>query len=530
MPAYVLDFSTASSWSMKEKEETAHYEEAYDSTYDSTPAAQSPVPRSQSLKNKIHRNPKQTAAVVAFIVVVPTLLGLLSHALQRQTSRTTSLVAGSTSLGASLSSILSSVASRTIPHVASSAISPPTSTLRFSLSSSYSAAHTQALQSFKLSTWSASRTASSLAAVASTIVPPSAKRSSCFPLGSATLPTSGKPAYTREDWWCESSLMYGFMGWSYPLESSDCSDSTNGFDAINADLKLMKARGASIVRIYAPECRQVSVWENLVKACLENNLALILQVWWGFDDDQTLWKTGQSNLYSLFTTSKYAAIAPYVVHSASFGSEPIGDTVDGGTTQFIADLAKFRKKMNGFGIPVGISEDWDRNTGEKMMNSTSGVGLGWVGELVKANTDQTHAHIMPYYHPTTVPSVRDAEPYILNYMKWLRQYVNQPTFVTEVRISPSAIRTRSLAHPRSLRSQCGRRQVLEEVILVVEMKTSLQKGEACYSSISCTKADCLLQYQVGYFFHTFQDNFEPGFGLLDDSGVAKIAGFYPKSC
>lgn len=110
---------------------------------------------------------------------------------------------------------------------------------------------------------------------------------------------------------------------------------------------------------------------------------------------QTLWKTGQANLYSLFTTSSYASIAPYVVHSASFGSEPIGDGVDGGTTQFIADLAKFRSTMNGYGVPVGISEDWDRNTGDMMMNSTSGTGLGWVGELVKKNTDIVHAHGEP---------------------------------------------------------------------------------------------------------------------------------------
>ena len=39
------------------------------------------------------------------------------------------------------------------------------------------------------------------------------------------------------------------------------------------------------------------------------------------------------------TSSKYGAIAPYVFHSAEFGSEPIGDWVDDGPDQFVKDLA-----------------------------------------------------------------------------------------------------------------------------------------------------------------------------------------------
>ncbi len=38
------------------------------------------------------------------------------------------------------------------------------------------------------------------------------------------------------------------------------------------------------------------------------------------------------------------AIAPYVVHSAEFGSEPIADGMDGGDTQFVTDLGKFRQR------------------------------------------------------------------------------------------------------------------------------------------------------------------------------------------
>lgn len=177
----------------------------------------------------------------------------------------------------------------------------------------------------------------------------------------------------------------------------------------------MRQTGARFVRVYAPSCRQLSVWENLVKAGVENGMGVVAMVWWGFDSNavsaspgarepdggaltwlpaqESDWKTSEADLFDLFTTSSYASVAPYVVHSASFGSEPIGDGVDGGVDGgFIDDLGSFRKKMNGFGIPVGISEDWDRTAAGQTMNSTSGKGLGEVGAQVKANTDMVHAH------------------------------------------------------------------------------------------------------------------------------------------
>jgi len=57
---------------------------------------------------------------------------------------------------------------------------------------------------------------------------------------------------------------------------------------------------------------------------------------------------------------EFGPIAPYVVHSIDFGSEPVTDNMDGGGQQFVNDLAAFKKRVNSYGIPAGISEDWDR--------------------------------------------------------------------------------------------------------------------------------------------------------------------------
>lgn len=83
-------------------------------------------------------------------------------------------------------------------------------------------------------------------------------------------------------------------------------------------------------------------------------------------------------------SAEYGRIAPYVVHSADFGSEPIGDGMDGGGDQFITDLGLFRARMNSCGVPAGISEDWGR---PDWISGENGVGLTDLGAEVKANRD-----------------------------------------------------------------------------------------------------------------------------------------------
>ena len=107
---------------------------------------------------------------------------------------------------------------------------------------------------------------------------------SCFPFG-GTLPSDlSAPPVSRSDWWCAQSDMYGFLGFSYPLEVADCNDPSNSYESINADLaKMKKDFGASMIRVYSPECREANVWENLLQAGVNNNMGIIVQVWWGFD-------------------------------------------------------------------------------------------------------------------------------------------------------------------------------------------------------------------------------------------------------
>lgn len=84
--------------------------------------------------------------------------------------------------------------------------------------------------------------------------PPPSNGTSCFPNGGAKL-ADATPGTPRSDWWCPADQLYGFMGFSYPLEDPDCDAESNSFKQINADFKKMKAMGASLVRVYAPGTR-----------------------------------------------------------------------------------------------------------------------------------------------------------------------------------------------------------------------------------------------------------------------------------
>lgn len=106
----------------------------------------------------------------------------------------------------------------------------------------------------------------------------------CFPFGSATLDTSNAaPSVSRSDWWCPQSMVYGFLGFSYPLEGG-CGD--DGYNGINSDFAAQKRDfGATMIRIYLPECYTTEIWNNVLKAAINNNMAVILQVAWPLNGD-----------------------------------------------------------------------------------------------------------------------------------------------------------------------------------------------------------------------------------------------------
>ncbi|GAA5923785.1 uncharacterized protein JCM15063_003764 [Sporobolomyces koalae] len=321
-------------------------------------------------------------------------------------------------------------------------------------------------------------------------------RSTCFPLHSEGFKDGKVPNMSRQDWWCQDRF-------SYPLEIADCSDPSNLYPKISRDLGRMKSEfGATFVRPYGVECRDVSIWENLVKACIEHGMALIVQVWWGFQSDQTLWTKSQESIYELFETSSYRTLAPYVVYSASFGSEPIGDWVDG--DNFVQDLTTFRSKMNSYGIPVGISEDWDRPDRMKQGDQVAGIGA-----QVLETTDVAQLHVMPYYHLDQVPYADGAWEYTRQQVQWARKALKQPTMITESMWSSQ----QGGSHGRGAHDE----------------ESTIANYNSYWDSFA-SNCKFFKEQQTGWFVHTFDDSMEPYFGMVDWNGTTKINGWKPERC
>ncbi|KZV77917.1 hypothetical protein EXIGLDRAFT_847916, partial [Exidia glandulosa HHB12029] len=271
-----------------------------------------------------------------------------------------------------------------------------------------------------------------LAATASAAAIAERAQLDCFPFGTAKLPKlgHGAPKRTREEWWCSAEHQYGFMGFSYPLEDDDCSGPSNSFAQINADFKRMKKEfGSTMVRIYAPQCRDATIWKTLIQAGIANNMAVIPQIWWGFENNQDLWMLSRTAFFSVLNDPLYGPIAPYVFHSLAFGSEPIGDFVDGGYDGFIADLNITRQMLQPYGIPISMSEDWDR---AGILASDDRTSLGPVGIKIAPLMDNLQLHPMPYYHANIYPSADTTWPYFEWYMDFIaRNLPGKPILITE---------------------------------------------------------------------------------------------------
>jgi len=136
------------------------------------------------------------------------------------------------------------------------------------------------------------------------------------------------------------------------------------------------------------------------------------------------WQKIAASILEIFTSSTYKDIAPYVFHSVEFGTEPIGDMDDG--DNFIDDLIDFKTAIQPYGIPVGISEDWDR---PGIMRANETGGLGPIGEQILPESDFVHAHVMPYYHGY---NQSDAWSYIESQVWWYKNNTPVPTIISEV--------------------------------------------------------------------------------------------------
>ncbi|KAH9830827.1 glycoside hydrolase superfamily [Rhodofomes roseus] len=150
---------------------------------------------------------------------------------------------------------------------------------------------------------------------------------------------------STDDWWCDPSTEYAFLGFSY--EVTACQKPSQ-LKKEFADIR--KNFDGRYIRLYGA-CDNDGFYDDIVDAAWENGLGVHALVWFGFDGDSK-WKTRRDKLFaSLHSNPK----AKFVTRGVQFGSEPLYDDVLPHAQ--LADQVKDAKaNLSSLNIPVTVSE------------------------------------------------------------------------------------------------------------------------------------------------------------------------------
>ncbi|KAH8703622.1 hypothetical protein BGW36DRAFT_414093 [Talaromyces proteolyticus] len=328
------------------------------------------------------------------------------------------------------------------------------------------------------------------------------------------------PPMSREEWWCAQEDFYGFLGFSMPFQYTNMDYDV---ESISQHLVMMKEQfGATMFRVYIPESYNTQLWKNILQAAIINNMGVVVQVAFPISGNSlSLEAVLESTLFQVLSDSPYAAIAPYVIFAAEYLNEPVGDCdmCAAGSTGNPADpaslanltqgLTNFRNKMHQFGIPAGISEDWDRpNLMSGPPNADGvGVGLGVIGEAVAPIIDFCHAHIMAYYHNI---QVQDAWNYTASQVLWYKQYLPKlPLLISEMMWATSY----NVLHAGGY------------VTGFAVAEVSVQDYTLFWKTVD---ANCkyLKEQNTAYFIHAWRE--EGTLDMLNDDGTVVIPNWKPQ--
>jgi len=318
-----------------------------------------------------------------------------------------------------------------------------------------------------------------------------ASAADCFPL---TKPWgTGPNGAPLSQWWCPADAYYGFLGFSYPVEDGCGGYSYNSF---LADFKNMKAKfGASIIRAYLPTCSDTAFWVNMIKAARDANMAIIPMVFWDWQQNDPVMTKAENGLLGVFNNSEVGSIAPYIIQSVAFGDE-LGEQ----GSYWLSRMKDFKAKLSKYGVPLSMTDDWDRAIYK------TGNGLSSFGNQTNDLSDLTHAHVMPYYHPSaSIPDAFHFWNYFLAQLQFLEKFLKRPIFVSQTLWAYS-----KSGHQRGSYDDADNMENYQE-----------------YWNTINDNCQTFATMKIGWFIHSYKG--EPGLDMVNSNGNP-VFNFMPKKC
>jgi len=314
----------------------------------------------------------------------------------------------------------------------------------------------------------------------------------CFPMSRDW--GSGPNGAPLQNWWCGPDALYGFLGFSYPLEDDCGAYSYNSFLHDFQDMK--KTYGATFVRIYLPVCKDTGFWVNMIKAARDTSLAVIPMIFWDFQQNDREMNAAENAFMGVFNNSEVGSIAPYIIHSVAFGDE-LGEEGD----YWVSRMQDFSSRLGKFSVPLTITDDWDRG-----VYQNGNGGLTDFGNKVNSISNLTQAHVQPFYHPNVVVDAYHFWDYFVKQMQFLtKNNLKRPIMVSQT----------LWAYNQDGHSRGGHDEA-DNMDNYVE-----------YWNTMNGKCQTFASMKIGWFYHSYRG--EPGLDLIGPDGNP-VFKFVPQKC
>ncbi|KAJ6457141.1 glycoside hydrolase superfamily [Mycena vitilis] len=303
---------------------------------------------------------------------------------------------------------------------------------------------------------------------------------------------SGPPA-SLSNWWCDRSTEYGFVGFSYEVSAWMCFYCCRQSpDQLKTDFtKIRNIFKGRYVRMYG-SCSKNGA-NDVVTAAWDAGIGLHALIWFGFDGGDE-WKGRRDALLGILHSNPKAK---YVTRALQFGSEPLLDSVLD-PQSLATEINNAKSNLSSLQIPVTISElayGYQEDDGAK---------------AVLDAIDLIDAHMLPFFSPKASTASK-AWPDVLNDLNWFVDHGEGKKIYLTENGWPSA--TSEDVSPNS-----------------PSAVASVQNEQDYYSLLDshCSYFKAVKGGGVGWFWHIYSDDMEPGYGLFDKNGKQKFP-FSPKT-
>ncbi|KAI0745413.1 glycoside hydrolase superfamily [Earliella scabrosa] len=308
----------------------------------------------------------------------------------------------------------------------------------------------------------------------------------CFPSLGFVMPLE-LPA-DNTNWWCDPATEYAFLGFSYEVTACQ---SRAQLHREFADIR--NHFQSRYVRLYGV-CDRDGFYDDIVDAAWDNGLGVHALIWFGFDLDD-LWISRRDTLLAALHANPKAK---FVTRVLQFGSEPLFDNVLP-HAQLAEQVRLAKQNLSSLNIPVTVSElafgFQERGGAQDVLDAIDSINI----------------HMLPFFAQDASTSDQ-AWPLVQRDLQWFIDHGNGKKMYFDENGWPSV--TSEGVQPNSPKA-------------VADVHN--EQGYYLLLDAHCEDLKAVVGGGVGWFWHIYSDNQEPGYGLYDSKGRMKFAPFAPRT-